>query len=214
MSIETNDRSNEKVWTRQRIMSVAARLAVILPLAIVSYHIGGLVPVAAATTPTPANANASAPAPAAPAELADLPPAVSVAPLKDSKGASFKLADFFGKVMVVNLWATWCGPCRREIPELVKLNKEFHSRGVEMVGLTTENPDASAEKVRKFIQDFQIDYRIGWAPAEVGVPLMQGHEAIPQIFVISRDGRILQRFIGYSVAYSTQLKQVLEDALK
>ena len=216
MSVETNTRSDEKVWTRGGIMSVTASLAVILPLAIVSYHIGGLVPVATAITPQPVNANASAPAaaPAAPPELADLPPAVSVAPLKDSKGASFKLADFFGKVMVVNLWATWCGPCRREIPELVKLHKEFHSRGVEMIGLSTEDPDASAEKVRKFIQDYQIDYRIGWAPVEVGAPLMQGHEAIPQIFVISRDGRILQRFIGYSAAYSTQLKQVLEDALK
>ena len=197
-------------------MSVVASLAVILPLAIVSYHIGDLVPVATATTPEPVNANAAAPAPApaAPPELADLPPAVSVVPLKDVKGGSFKLADFFGKVAVINLWATWCGPCRREIPELVKLNKEFHSRGVEMIGLSTENPEASAEKVRKFIQDFQIDYRIGWAPAEVGVPLMQGHEAIPQIFVISRDGRILKRFLGYSAAYSTQLKQVLEDALK
>lgn len=216
MSVETNNRSNEKVWTRGRIMSVVASLAVILPLAIVSYHIGDLVPVATATTPEPVNANAAAPAPApaAPPELADLPPAVSVVPLKDVKGGSFKLADFFGKVAVINLWATWCGPCRREIPELVKLHKEFHSRGVEIVGLSTENPDASAEKVRKFIQDFQIDYRIGWAPAEVGVPLMQGHEAIPQIFVISRDGRILKRFLGYSAAYSTQLKQVLEDALK
>jgi len=216
MSVETNNRSNEKVWTRGRIMSVVASLAVILPLAIVSYHIGDLVPVATATTPEPVNANAAAPAPApaAPPELADLPPAVSVVPLKDVKGGSFKLADFFGKVAVINLWATWCGPCRREIPELVKLNKEFHSRGVEIVGLSTENPDASAEKLRKFIQDFQVDYRIGWAPAEVGVPLMQGHEAIPQIFVISRDGRILKRFLGYSAAYSTQLKQVLEDALK
>jgi len=216
MSVETNNRSNEKVWTRGRIMSVVASLAVILPLAIVSYHIGDLVPVATATTPEPVNANAAAPAPApaAPPELADLPPAVSVVPLKDVNGGSFKLADFFGKVAVINLWATWCGPCRREIPELVKLNKEFHSRGVEMIGLSTENPEASAEKVRKFIQDFQIDYRIGWAPAEVGVPLMQGHEAIPQIFVISRDGRILKRFLGYSAAYSTQLKQVLEDALK
>jgi peroxiredoxin len=144
-----------------------------------------------------------------------LPPAVSVAPLKDATGASFKLADFFGKVMVVNLWATWCGPCRREIPELVKLHKEFHSRGVEMIGLSTEDPDASAEKVRKFIQDFQIDYRIGWAPAEVGVPLMQGYQAIPQIFVISRDGRILKHFRGFSPANtSVQLKQALEDALK
>ena len=188
----------------------------ILTLAIVSYYNGGLVPVATATTPEPVNANASAPAPApaAPPELADLPPAVSVVPLKDSKGASFKLADFFGKVTVINLWATWCGPCRREIPELVKLNKEFHSRGVEIIGLSTENPEASAEKVRKFIQDFQIDYRIGWAPAEVGVPLMQGHEAIPQIFVISRDGWILKRFLGYSASYSSQLKQTLEDALK
>jgi peroxiredoxin len=208
---------DEKVWTRERIMSVAARLAVILPLAIVSYHIGGLVPVAAATTPTPANGNASAPAPTVTAAppAPDLPPAVSVVPLKDVKGGSFKLADFYGKVMVINLWATWCGPCRREIPELVKLHKEFQSRGVEIVGLSTENPDASAEKVRKFIQDFQIDYRIGWAPVEVGAPLMQGHDSIPQTFVISRDGRILKHFRGFSPANtSAELKQALEDALK
>jgi len=198
---------DEKVWTRGR-MSVATRLAVILALAIVNVY--------TAATPTPANANAPAPAPAVTAAppAPDLPPAVSVVPLKDVNGSPFKLADFFGKVAVVNFWATWCGPCRREIPELIKLNREFHSRGVEMIGLSTENPEASAEKVRKFIQDFQIDYRIGWAPAEVGVPLMQGHDSIPQIFVISRDGRILQRFIGYSASYSTQLKQVLEDALK
>jgi peroxiredoxin len=217
MSVETNDRSDEKVWIRGGIMRVAASFAVILPLAIISYHIGGLVPVATAATPKPVNTNASAPAPAvtdAPPALTDLPPETSVTPLNDSKGASFKLADFFGKVMVVNLWATWCGPCRREIPELVKLHKEFHSRGVEIIGLSTENPDASAEKVRKFIQDFQIDYRIGWAPAQVAVTLMQGHEAIPQIFVISRDGRILKRFVGFSAANtSAELKQALEDAL-
>src|SRR5262249_50966567 len=202
MSIETNDRSNEKVWTRGRIMSLAASLAVILPLAIV------LVPVATATTPTPVNANASAPA------LTELPTEIWVAPLKDAKGASFKLADFFGKVLVINLWATWCGPCRREIPELVKLHKEYHSIGVEMIGLSTENPDASAEKVRQFIQDFQIDYRIGWAPVEVGVPLMQGHQAIPQILVISRDGRILKHSVGFSPANtSAELRQALEAAL-
>ena len=205
----------EKVWTRGRIMGVAPSLAVILPLAIVSYHIGGLVPVAAAATPTPVNASAPAPAvAAAPSTLTELPPAVSVAPLKDAKGASFKLADFYGKVAVINLWATWCGPCRLEIPELIKLHNEFHSRGVEVIGLSIEDPNASAEKVRKFIQDYHIDYRIGWAPAEVGVPLMQGHEAIPQIFVISRDAWILKRFVGYSATYPSQLRQVLEEALK
>jgi thiol-disulfide isomerase/thioredoxin len=214
MLVETNNGSDKKVWTRARIISVAANLVVILPLTIVSYHIGDLVPVATATTPAPVNANAPAPAPAAQPELTDLPPEVALAPVKDANGASFKLADFFGKVAVVNFWATWCGPCRREIPELVKLNKEFHSRGVEIIGLSTEDPDASAEKVHKFIQDFQIDYRVGWAPGQVAVPLMQGREAIPQIFVISRDARILKRFVGYSANYSAQLKQTLEDALK
>jgi thiol-disulfide isomerase/thioredoxin len=219
MSRQTND-DVEKVWTRQRIISVAASLLVIFGLAFVSYHIGDIFPVATATTLEPLNADspASTPAPAAatsPSAVVALPVQAAVAPLKDTNGGSFKLADFFGKVTVVNFWATWCGPCRREIPELLKLNKEFHSRGVEMVGLTTENPDASAEKVRKFMQDFQVDYQVGWAPAEIAVALMQGQEAIPQLFVISRDGFILKRFVGFSPANTgEQLRQVLEDALK
>jgi thiol-disulfide isomerase/thioredoxin len=154
----------ETAWTLQRLIVVVISLLMI-PAS-----------VATAATPAPVNANAPASTPtaapavaAASAALTPLPPEVSVVPLKDSNGASFKLADFFGKVQVVNLWATWCGPCRREIPELIKLNKEFKSRGVEMIGLSTEDPNASAEKVRKFMQDFQIDYRIGWAPGEVAL---------------------------------------------
>jgi len=220
MLIETNHRSHETVWTMQRVISVAASLVMISALGIISYNIGDLVPVATATTPPPVNANAPAPtsAPAvtdAPPAWTDLPPEVALAPLKDANGASFKLADFFGKVVVVNFWATWCGPCRREIPELIKLHKEFQSRGVEMIGLTSEDPGASAEKVRKFIQDFQIDYRIGWATDQVSAPLMQGHTAIPQIFIISPDARILKRFVGFSPANtSRELKQALEEALK
>ena len=216
MSAQTNHRSHETVWSLQRVISVAASLVMISALGVVSYQIGDLVPVATATTPPAVDANAPAPASAtdAPAAWTDLPPEVALAPLKDVNGASFKLADFFGKVTVVNFWATWCGPCRREIPELVKLHKEFQSRGVEMIGLTSEDPGASAEKVRQFIQDFQIDYRIGWATGQVSAPLMQGHTAIPQIFVISPDARILKRFIGFSPAYAPELKQALEDALK
>jgi len=222
MSIKINHRSQATVWTLQRLLSVAASLVLICVLAIVSYNIGDLVPVATATTPPQVNTNANLSAPTsapvvtdAPPAWTDLPPEVAMAPLKDANGAPFKLADFFGKVVVVNFWATWCGPCRREIPELIKVHKEFQSRGVEMIGLTTEDPDASAEKVRKFIQDFQIDYRIGWASGQVAAPLMQGHTAIPQIFIISPDARILKRFVGFSGANtSTELKQALEEALK
>ena len=83
-----------------------------------------------------------------------------------------------------------------------------------MIGLSTENPEASAEKVRKFIEDFEVDYRIGWVPGEVAATLTQGYQAIPQTFVISRDGWILKRFVGFSAANTpAQLRQAVEDAL-
>jgi thiol-disulfide isomerase/thioredoxin len=131
-----------------------------------------------------------------------------------AKGAPIKLGDYSGKVMLVNLWATWCGPCRMETPELVKLNKEFKDRGVELIGLSTEDPDASAESVNQFVRAYNVDYQIGWAKREVALALMQGKTNIPQSFIIARDGRILKRFIGFNPQSTPpQLKQALEQAL-
>ena len=86
----------------------------------------------------------------------------------------------------------------RETPELVNLYKENRARGLEIVGLSTENPEESAEKVRQFVQDFEVNYRIGWATPEVALTLMQGRDAIPQSFVIGRDGRVIKRFVGFN----------------
>jgi peroxiredoxin len=131
-----------------------------------------------------------------------------------ANGAKIKLADYSGKVLLVNLWATWCGPCRMETPELVKLHKEFRDRGVEMIGLSTEDPDASAQSVADFMRQYKVDYQVGWANREVVQTLMQGRTSIPQSFIIARDGRILRRFIGFSPDNTpAQLKQALEDAL-
>src|SRR6267143_3321115 len=145
--------------------------------------------------------NGSAPqpvAPAAPAPMVTLPTSITDAELKAVTGAPIKLSTYNGKVLLVNLWATWCGPCRLETPELVKLHKEFRSQGLEVVGLSTENPDASADSVRLFVHNFEVDYRIGWATPEVAIALMQGRDAIPQSFVISRSGRVVKRFIGFN----------------
>ncbi|MFN2530650.1 MAG: TlpA family protein disulfide reductase [Pyrinomonadaceae bacterium] len=164
------------------------------------------------TTVNPAATKAPASAPAA---LNELPQSVRNAELKAAAGDPIKLGDYSGKVLLINLWATWCGPCRQETPELVRLHKEFQSRGVEIVGLSTENPDASAESVRQFVKDFNVDYRIGWATTDVAIKLMQGRDAIPQSFVIGRDGRIVRRFIGFSSGGTPpQIRQALEDALK
>lgn len=144
-----------------------------------------------------------------------LPATVRDAEMRAVTGAPIKLSDYSGKVVLLNLWATWCGPCRMEIPELVRVYKEYRDKGFEVVGLSTEDPDASAEGVRRFIQQYEINYRVGWSPPAVSIALMQGRDAIPQSFVISRDGRILKRFIGFN--YQTtppQLRQAIEDALK
>jgi len=143
-----------------------------------------------------------------------VPPVVLETEMRAASGSPIKLSDYSGKVLLVNLWATWCGPCRLETPELVKLHKEYQARGVEMVGLSTENPDASAQRVVDFVKAFNVDYHVGWATPEVALTLMQGRESIPQSFIITREGRILKRFIGFSPSTTPpQLRQALEDAL-
>lgn len=162
---------------------------------------------------TPSLKNAPS-APAAPGVITTLPASVVDVELRAVTGAPIKLSSYAGKVLLVNLWATWCGPCRLETPELVKLYKEFRPQGLEVVGLSTENPDASAEGVRRFVQDYNVNYRVGWAPPEVSITLMQGREAIPQSFVISRSGRVVKRFVGFNAISTPPLiKEAIQEAL-
>jgi glutathione peroxidase-family protein len=134
--------------------------------------------------------------------------------MKSVNGEPLKLSNYSGKVMLVNLWATWCGPCRSETPELVRLHKEYQDRGLEMIGLSTEDPNASAASVQEFVRQYNVDYHIGWATREVALALMQGRTNIPQSFIITRDGRIMKRFIGFHPKNTPpQLKQAIEEAL-
>jgi peroxiredoxin len=171
-----------------------------------------------ATTTAPSTNSAPGPAvpraPAEPAVITTLPASIVDAELRAANGAPIKLSNYNGKVLLVNLWATWCGPCRLETPELVKIYKEFKPQGVEVVGLSTENPDTSAETVKKFISDFNVNYRIGWATPEVALTLMQGRDAIPQSFVIGRNGRVVRRFIGFNpISVPPQIKEAIQEAL-
>lgn len=148
------------------------------------------------------------------ANLPALPAIVLDTEMRSANGENIKLSNYSGKVIFVNLWATWCGPCRMETPELVRLHKEYQERGVEFVGLSTEDPDASAEKVREFVNQYKVGYHIGWATREVALTLMQGRTTIPQSFIITRDGRIIKRIMGFHPQRTPpELKQALEDAL-
>lgn len=146
-----------------------------------------------------------------------LPEAVLNAELKALDGSIFKLADYRGKVVLVNLWATWLGPSRLEIPELIKVNQEFNAKGVEIIGLTNEDPEVDGEKVQKFVFEYGVPYKIGWSDQSFALALMQGQirNSIPQTFVISRDGRVVKRFLGYNPAETpAKLRKALADAIK
>jgi len=196
----------KKFWTPIRLLWTFAAL---ITLAVIgtSCNSNEVTPV---TSSGPASSTTNPTSPV----LNSVPANIMQAAMQDAKGGQIRLSDYSGKVLLVNLWATWCGPCRLETPELVRLHKEFQPRGVEMVGLSTENPEASAETVREFVRAYNVDYQVGWATPEVALTLMQGRGSIPQSFIITRDGRIMKRFIGFSPQSTPpQLRQALEDAL-
>jgi peroxiredoxin len=138
--------------------------------------------------------------------------------VKTLDGGSLKLSDFNNKVLVVNLWATWCGPCRQEMPDLVKLNKEYKARGLVVLGVaTTYNERDDQAHVKDFIKSQNIDYKILWDDGTLAAPLVQsvnGRSVIPQSFVISRDGKIMKHFSGFNAMSTPALmRQAVEEAL-
>jgi thiol-disulfide isomerase/thioredoxin len=196
MSVRKNEVSKVKFWTPLRLVVTVVVFGLLAAIGVSS-------------------CNSNDPPSRSTARANTLPRQVLEAENRAVSGAPIKLGNYSGKVMLVNLWATWCGPCRMETPELVRLHKEFQSRGVEMIGLSTENPDSSARSVSDFMREFNVDYQIGWAQIEVAQILMQGRTSIPQSFIIARDGRVVRRFIGFNPETTpTQLKEALEQALK
>src|SRR5499426_2164946 len=130
-----------KFWTPLRLAATAMVLCLIAAFGVSSCNSNDPPP----KSPTVAVSSSRPAATVRPAGLSSLPRMVLDAENAAAHGtAPIKLADYSGKVLLVNLWATWCGPCRMETPELVRLHKEFQSRGVEIVGLSTEDPVASA----------------------------------------------------------------------
>ena len=199
--------SEVKFWTPLRIASTAIVLAMLAAFGVSSCN---------SNDPAPKNTTSERPTARVNKGLSTLPRQVLDAENRAAGGAApIKISDYSGKVLVINLWATWCGPCRMETPELVRLHKEYQSRGVEMIALSTEDPDASAQMVLAFMREYNVNYQVGWATREVAQILMQGRTSIPQSFIIGRDGRIVDRFVGFN-PYETpaKLKQALEEALK
>ena len=139
------------------------------------------------------------------------PTSMMQATLTKLDGSTFKLADYQGKVLIVNVWATWCGPCRQEIPELVELQKELKDKGFEVIGLNLDEAE-DAEMIKEFGKEMSVNYDLVKGDEQLFVEFLKVSKknAIPQSFLIDRDGKLLGVFVGGGSA----LKRLIESAHK
>ena len=117
----------------------------------------------------------------------------------DIYGKTFDLASLRGKVVLVDLWGTWCPPCRKEIPHLVRLKTKFARQGLEIVGVNFErvtSADAAIKLVRKARGDLKINYRCVLGTDEIRnqVPEFRGY---PTMLILARDGQVHSKLVGY-----------------
>lgn len=132
--------------------------------------------------------------------------------LRSLSGEPFSLAEFKGKVVLVDFWATWCPPCRKSIPELVDLQKKYLDTGLVVLGISMDHPDhANDSALRAFKDRYRINYRIARANGEMAMNYFgTGEMAIPTMFVVSREGRIVAKHVGYRPGeLEKSLKEVL-----
>lgn len=156
---------------------------------------------------------APSPQSARPKPLEAIPEELFASELRDLDGRSFFLSNYRGQVFVINVWASWCVPCRSEFPELKRIYKDYAPRGVEFVGLTSEDPKESAEDVRKFAAEYRPGYKLGFIDDESANRLLNGRPAIPQTFVVAADGRVVTQFLGFSNRTPPLVRKSIEEAL-
>lgn len=120
-----------------------------------------------------------------------------------------RLSDLRGQVVLLDFWATWCGPCRESIPHLVALSKNYQSKGLQVIGMSVDKGDVSV--VRKFVQSMEIPYPVALATEEV--VRKYGVTSLPTTVLIDKKGTIREKMVGFSSAVAKRLNGRIEELL-
>ncbi len=132
--------------------------------------------------------------------------------LKDAEGKTLKLSDLHGKIVLLNFWATWCGPCALEIPWFVEFQQEFRNRGLEIVGVSMDEDGWTA--VKPYISEHKINYHVLLGNDSVS-QLYGGVDSLPTTFLIDRDGKFaLAPHVGLAGKneYLTDIQNLLNES--
>jgi thiol-disulfide isomerase/thioredoxin len=131
-------------------------------------------------------------------------PAFSVT---DLSGRTLNLADYKGRVVLLDFWATWCGPCRVEIPGFVQLQNRYRDQGLVVIGVSI---DDGPEPVREFYKEYKMNYAVAMGSEKLGA-LYGGILGLPTTFLIGRDGRIYAKHVGATdlSVFEEEIKQLV-----
>jgi len=130
--------------------------------------------------------------------------------LKDASEKDVKLSDFKGKVVLLNFWATWCGPCKVEIPWFMNFEKVYSSRGLAVIGVSMD--EDGWKVVTPYVQRSEIHYPILLGNENVA-KLYGGVDSLPMTFLLDRSGNIASRHIGLvgKDTYEREIRQLLDE---
>jgi thiol-disulfide isomerase/thioredoxin len=121
-----------------------------------------------------------------------------------------------GKPVVIDIWATWCGPCRQEIPHLVQFVNQYGKDGLIVIGLTIEDPQEDRNDVRDFVKQYKMNYQVAFAPDGLYQFFSANTQRllIPQTFIFGADGKVIRQLIGYNETKGKDyLFKAIEQAL-
>lgn len=152
------------------------------------------------------------------AEYPPLPSNVTDAEFEMIDGSKSKVADRKGKVVLINLWATWCGPCRGEMPHLVELQNTYGDSGFTVLGLDIGAYDGKPEKVediQRFAASMKLNYELARIPGELVGKFnrVSNFNAVPQSFLIDREGRLRGVFLGGGADVIGKMKQTVVSVM-
>ena len=123
-----------------------------------------------------------------------------------------KLSDYQGQVVILDLWATYCPPCLEGTPHLVNLQKTYGPQGLRVVGLNVGGEEDKS-KIAGFIQQFNVQYDIGYPDEALVDFFIQGDDRIPQTIVLDRQGRVVQHFVGFNQEIGAKMEEAVKQAL-